>query len=78
MIREGPSGAFDGFWLLSPCFFILMPLSGLLNAFLFGRIYPKNKKSSQKFASSILPKNSNKPPVRLKKHNMRKCAILDF
>jgi len=39
---------------------------------------PQKQKSSQKFPSSILPKNLNKPPVRLKKHNMHKCAILDF
>ncbi len=59
-------------------FFILMPLSGLLNDFMVGLIYPKNTNSSQKFATNILPNNLNKPPVRLKKHNMRKCAILDF
>jgi hypothetical protein len=30
---------------------------------------PKKQKSSQKFAPSILPKNLNKPPVRLKSAN---------
>jgi len=38
-------------------------------AFLFGWIFPKNKKSSRKSTAKILPKNLNKPPVRLKKHN---------
>jgi len=57
---------FFGYFFL---FFYLEAAEWPSNAFLFGWIYPKNKKSSRKFATNILPKNLNKPPVRLKKHN---------
>jgi hypothetical protein len=59
-------------------FFYFDATQRLPKAFLFGWIFPKNKKSSRKSATNILPKNLNKSPVRLKKHNHAQVRHSEF